>query len=115
MEPCGLFAPRSTIKLALPTMYIKLPQSTCFEEVAVAFGQLNLTLYSTGWVLSLSCLLQDSTNRRMNMDCLLDPISGQHILLRLTTTQEVEMVALADRSTLPVLGAKRLTWPLQKQ
>jgi hypothetical protein len=100
---------------AIPRIYVKVPRGTHFEEVAVAFGPLNLYRYTERWILSLALLLQDANQREMNVDCLFDPISEHRILNRLTTTTMVEMVALADIPTFPVLGAKLLNWSPQKK
>lgn len=99
----------------IPRIYVKVPRGTRFEEVAVAFGPLNLTRYPTGWVLSLSLRLQDATGRILLTDALCDPIGGRRLLRRLASTAVVEMVALADTSAFPVLGAKRLNWSAQKR
>ncbi len=99
----------------LPRIYVKVPQGTHFEEVAVAFGPLNLTRYPMGWVLSLSLRLQDAAGHVLLVDSLCDPISERRLLRRLASTPAVEMIALADTSAFPVLGAKRLNWSLQKR
>jgi hypothetical protein len=100
---------------ALPRIYIKVPQETRFDEVAVAFGPLNLMRYPVGWVFSLSLRLQDATGRILEADALGDPISDRRILHKLASAPSVEMVALADSSSFPVLGAKLLNWSPQKQ
>ncbi len=100
---------------AIPRIYVKVPQGTRFEDVAVAFGPLNLYSYTGKWILSLAFFLQDANQQVMNVDCLSDPISEHHILHRLTTTTSVEMVAIADTPTFPVLGVKLLKWSPQKK
>lgn len=100
---------------SLPRIYIKVPEDTRFEEVAVAFGPLNLARYPVGWVLSLSLHLQDAAGRVLLADGLCDPSSVRSLLRKLASTPAVEMFALADTSAFQVLGAKRLTWSEQKQ
>src|SRR5579883_2186113 len=120
-EALAAFPVRALITMAeeagrsLPRIYIKVPQGTRFEEVAVAFGELNLTRYPPGWVLSLSLRLQDAAGRVLLADGLCNPISNRRLLHRLASTSTVEMIALADTPALPLLGAKRLTWSAQKQ
>ncbi|HEY1350165.1 MAG TPA: hypothetical protein VGF67_11120 [Ktedonobacteraceae bacterium] len=99
----------------MPRIFLKVPHGTRFENVAVAFGSLNLFRYSTGWVLALSVHLQDETRQVMDVDCLLDPLAKHGTLQQPGITSQVEMVALADTASLPHIGAKLLTWPAQKR
>lgn len=96
-------------------IFMVIPHETSFETISVAFEALNWWNVPAGRILSLRCILQDSEQRQLGIECIIDPLRERNVLQLMSTTENVEVVALGNSVGYPNLGWKQFSWPQSKR